>query len=66
MAVAVPDSSAKFHHPDDPRRRARQAIEAGDLEAAAVWAQLAQAEATHRLAKAVVGEADLRTVGKVA
>jgi len=44
------------HHPEDPRRLAREAVAAGNVEVAKVWAAIATAEALHRVAKAITGE----------
>ena len=58
---------AKIHHPDDPRRLAREALQAGDVEQAKAWGLLALAEAVHRTAKVIDKDEDigrhLRPVG---
>lgn len=50
------------HHPDDPRTKTREAIESGDLLAARAWAELATAEAIHRLSKVVSGDIPARPI----
>jgi len=49
-------TTVRDFHENDPRRKAREAVDAGNLEAAQVWAEIATAEALHRIAKAITGE----------
>lgn len=57
-------ATAEFH-PHDPRRLAREALEQDAVPAAQVWAELATAEAIHRLAKVVARTSDVADHGRV-
>lgn len=60
-----PANADRIFHPQDPRQLARDAIQDGALELAAVYAQLSNAEAIHRLAKTLGRVADVEDHGPV-